>query len=364
MRKQWMLACLLFITTAAAAQGVDDSVHQLSTAIVTAHKARIVFRSARYEVVDYAFDGDDLLILADKGGFRPRPVLLRLNAGGDTIAYGNLHFYPQKILKNCAGVPYVLGTDSLYRIRRDGRQLICEHGLPPAMADIMAACQLKLNDNFYYKGGDPRTCRVSFARRTAGDTTLRRFTSLEDSIAAEIVKYDMGKLRALVLSKTFAAEELGIYFKSWDELTDICYEFAVRKGFNGRNYGRVLFTSNLYQYSDSSIVITDYLAKKLRYFSDTGAVIGVVPMQKRWSDADNYGFLRDEVTGRFYIHFEKNSHTQYLQELQPAQGLTTGPLLTFERQFPEHVSVHDGKIYFLQHDPAGGSVRQLYVQRW
>ena len=113
-----------------------------------------------------------------------------------------------------------------------------------------------------------------------------------------------------------------------------------------------------------TLVIFDYFGKRITYYSKDGDWLGSSQVQFEWRQSQLFRIIKDDVTGRFYIHRYSNRARQTLEELNVHTGTVIGSHKTvIERPFAEQVKVHADAVYFLWQDASAGTTRQLYVQR-
>lgn len=340
-----LLSLYFFQVPVVRAQEKNNSLHgTLQEVVVSGSHAQKVLKSASAYVVDYDFVGEDVLLATFMAGSK-RAYLFLMTGNSDTLAMVKLPEEPTRLYKSCVGKYYCVCTNQFYPITIEANTIRLERPYPIGLLQEMSSCEYAVKDKFYYRIRNKDHFDVRYGWEKMGDSTfhlIERFYLLaaDRSSTAELIKI------LLLLEK---------------------FQFSAAAKLSGTRYllNKASYASidlPLYTSADS-LVIFDLRKKHINFFDLEGQRLTKSDIRFEWKDPQRLGIVKDEVTGKFYLHRRDNATAQAVEELDINTGEVTGKKLPIVKPFAEKIKVHNGNIYYLWQDSHNAATMQLFVQR-
>ncbi len=320
----------------------------LKDAVVRSSKVSRLLPEPNEYLVDYDFEGDNILAATYSGADGGHAKLFLVNKEGEELAKCKLPAEPLTLYRSCVGVLYCVCPERFYPV------IVGEHAIKlkapynKSLLEGLQQCERSVNGNLYYKLTDRPNFAVKYGMIAKGDTVFKSIKSFEEDDVAQA---------------------------SWDEWQEIMELLSVvtpanrskaaRKQLARLKWDRGSFAHinmPLLVHNDT-LAIFDFFKKKIWFYDLAGSPAGSVPIRFEWRQAQQFAVLSDEATGRIYLHRYGNQGVQTIEELDISTGTASSYKTLIERPFADNVKVHNGDIYFLWQDKAAVATRQLFIQR-
>ncbi len=327
----------------------------LNTAVVRSGKTGKLLREPNEYVVDYLFDGDDIIVATWSGNNGSKAKLFLLNKDGDILARCKVPDEPLKLFRSCIGNYYCVCRNLFYPIAASAKGLTLNKPYNINLLHGLEQCDKSVNGNMFYRIVDRDNFKVSYGIITKGENQFR-----------PLLQFDEKGKNIMTLIDSKAANS------SFEEYRDILdfwnseeYHEAYRRDLVRKllDLGAIAHINMPLYTSGDSIIIFDYYKKRILYYASTGRPLGQMPVGFEWKQSQRFEILKDEPLNRFYIHRFDNKSQQTLEELDITTGTIISGKIVIEKHFPEQVKVENGDIYFLWQAGNAPATRQLYVQR-
>lgn len=322
----------------------------LEEIVINAGPVQVVSKSKRYEVLDYGFYGDHILMITYVDLNKAKLILITTDS--DTLGYKKIPHEPNRLFEDCMGNLHVVCKDSIYQAFYNGNSL----NLLPAKSiqdfeKILLPCVAKDSSSFYmvekYAGGQMidvdiggmvrrNDLALSYTRIDKKKRERRRFITIADEHKM-VMRQD---------EKAFEARK----------------EKAGLKTFGDRLFAeKFLFTeiyAPLFLIKDS-IYIFDYANGNIKRFDKALRLTGEVPVFYHKTLSFQNDMEVDAVSGKTFALFESGGISE-LKEINLQTG-TVKKSYPIPFPFTTHIKVYKGYVYFIRKEP--GIDGTLYLSR-
>lgn len=301
--------------------------------------------SYQESVIDYEIAGGRLWIASFSGANGRKAKLALLTLAGDTIDVMHISKAPVSLETDCDGQVHVVFPGAFYNLSNSGDTMITLYGpLGLDQLESIRQCKQRLNDRTYYKLNHLERFEILYAWNQKGEEKLHSFYSFEEKNAAHANLEEIARMEALLSSGQFReAGRVNMQRMAWNRVT-------LR-----------LMDASLLLWRDT-LAIIDYEKNRRLFYDLSGKPLQEDPLQIATGKLRCYDVVKDEITGRFYVHHYRNRARQTIQELDLHTGVPIGQSVELTLPFAEKVKVHNGRIYYLDKGEHGPDVRSLYVQ--
>jgi len=315
---------------------LTQKVNALNEVTVNASPVEIVSKSRRYNVLDYDFYNDDILMITYVDLKKAKLVLINRNS--DTLGYKTIPYEPNRLFKDCIGNLHVVCRDSIYQAHYNGKKL--QLLTAKSVGDferILLPCIAQDSLNF-------------FLIQKYGSELIedRNFHSYYSNNLGLNYSYINKKNRKKQLLTNIEDERMMIMSKDEEA-------FEERKGASGltitgdRVFAETIIFKEIFAplYAiNRSIYIFDYVNSKIKRYNKEQLPDLEVPI----SFHKNLQFTRemqvDQKTAKAFAVFESNGISE-LKEISLKTGLVNASY-KIPFVFVNHIKVYDNYIYFIR----------------
>lgn len=327
-------------------------VNQLSEVSINASGIETVSKGKRYNVLDYDFYGDDILMITYVDLEKSKLVLLSQQK--DTLGIRKISGEPNRLFRDCLGNLHVVCTDSIYQAFYNGNVL----SLLPAKSirdfeKILLPCVAQDSAGFYLveKYGGGQMIDVGMGAPVRANDLALSYVCIDKK---------KGERKRFVM----IADEHKMIMSQDEVAFEARKEEAGLKTFGDRLFAeKFLFTeiyAPLFNIKDN-IYIFDYVNGNIIRFDKALQLIGEVPVSYHKALSFQDDMEVDAVSGKTFALFESGGVSE-LKEI----NLQTGAIRkSYQIPFPftTHLKVHDGYVYFIRREKGDDGTRYLLRMR-
>ncbi len=307
----------------------------LSEIVISSSPIETVSKSKRYNVLDYDFYNDNILLITYVDLKRAKLVLINQNF--DTLGYKAIPYEPSRLFKDCLGNIHVVCKDSLYQAYYDGKRL--DLFTPKSIRDfesILLPCieQDSLNFFLIQKYG-AKLIEEEFRPFYSNNLGLNYFyVNKKTRIKQPLITIEDEKM--MIMSNDEAA------FEKRKEQSGL-------KTIGDRVFAETVIFKEIYAplYNiKNNIYIFDYANSAIKYFGKANQLQQEVPITFHKSLQFSREMQIDRKTWRVFALFESNGITE-LKDINLSTGLIN---TSYKIPFPfvNHIKVQDNYIYFIR----------------
>ena len=320
----------------------------LKDAVVRSSKVSRLLPEPNEYLVDYDFDGDNILAATYSGADGGHAKLFLVNKEGEELTKCKLPAEPLELYRSCVGVLYCVCPERFYPLVVSEHAITLRAPYNKSLLEGLQQCERSVSGNLYYKLTDRPNFAVKYGMIAKGDSVFRSIKSFEEDDVAQA---------------------------SWDEWQDILELLSVvtpanRSAAARKQLARLKWDRGSFAHinmpllvHNDTLAIFDFFKKKIWFYDLAGAPAGSVPIRFEWRQSQQFTVITDEATGRVYIHRYSDQGIQTIEELDVSTGTVSSYKPRIEKPFVDDVKVHNGDIYFLWQDKGATATRQLFIQR-
>lgn len=317
---------------------------RLGETIVKARGTKRILRSAMEYVVDYDFEGDNILVASYSGNNGRNAKLFLLNIDGDTLALTKLPQEPIGLYKSCVGRFYCICFDKFYPLSVDSNSITLGKPYAIRWLPLLQQCQVSWDGTLYYKIAHRDSFKVTYG-----------FISVDDSVFHPFLQLD--KPDAYASSRE---EDVSYTEKEWLMQQHKFDNGLLRALYDKGNWD--IMNIPLFKKEDSLLVF-DFTKRKIHYYNLIGAAVKdkdiIFPMGRNFRP----DIIKDPLTERFYLHLNTHTPVQRVREIELEKGDIGEQDVQLDKPFAEDIKVHNGDVYYLWQDSHHYGTRQLFVQK-
>lgn len=334
------------IRTAAATVYMYPLSSSLEEAVVRSNPVKKLLQAPNEFVVDYDFDGDNIIIATYSGNSGGNAKLFLMNSRSDVVTTTKVPSEPLSLYTSCVGRHYCVCTNKLYPLNVADSILSLAKPYNSNIVQGLQQCQCTINGNQYHKLADRQNFIVEYGLYQKTDSSYKSIIRFEEKDVAMASFQEWMEILSLL-----------------EQLEQKAMLEAARRQFMRLKWDKGSFAHiNMPLYTkNDTLIIFDFFKKKILLYNADGNPIGNTPIRFVWKQSQQFRILKDEATGRFYIHRYDKQDIQTIEELDINNG-TTSVKMPVGKPFAEDVKIHNNKLYFLWQDGRNGATRQLFGQ--
>ena len=333
-------------------QMIANSTELPQVIISAARKVDTVYHKP-YNVVDYVFKEDYLILLVYKNVFEKYELVL-LDETEQYVAHCSLKEYnPIGLFKSCLQLVYVTTNFGVYAINFDEASIELGSWVDEEKYEtIIEPCILSFDSLLFYQ-------RHLYQGQALSYYAFKNTAERTDSLTFLPLLEDEDNIVRLIEETGNRLPWSGDF---WDENVTESLRIVREQPYFLKGGFRMFFPK-LYApiiKKDSTICLFNHLSSAIQYFDIKGNKLREVPINyhkmRRWKEY----ILYDEFTERVYTAF----HTrwgEYICQIDMETG-TLSEAIPLELDFIEKVSIRDGVLYFLHRNPYQG-IRNRMIQK-
>lgn len=315
---------------------LTPKINTLAEISINASPVEVVSKSKRYNVLDYDFYGDNILMITYVDLKRAKLVLISKDL--DTLGYRSVPYEPNRLFKDCVGNLHVVCKDSIYQAYYSNNklQLLSAKSIHD-FEKILLPCVAQDSSSFYVV--------EKFGSKMVDAEVGLPFVSNPLALSYTCIhKKKRSKVQFIAI-----ADEQKIAMSNDEEAFEARKAASGLKTFGDRMFAeKLLFTeiyAPLYTIKDS-IYVFDYVNGNIKSFNKSLGLKKEVPVMFHKNLRFQNEMQVDQVSWKTFALFENDGITE-LKEL----NLNTGAIMQSHKipfAFVNHVKVRDNYIYFIR----------------
>jgi len=313
---------------------MQKKVDSLPEVNVLAHKIVNLVEKKFFDVVDYEFYGENILLLAYSYKDIVNPWLIMINNNGDTLfrtpSYKEGNFY-----RDCLGNIHLVSKDFAYQIFIEDQQInLLYPANPDTFYKILNPCVTVINNKYFLKQWSSHNQVLSYSMVNANDSTKKNVKVISDKRALRMLSdrnrfYSMGV--SLPTDADLRFEEMCFFAPIFAPMVKLKTQIAV---FN-------------------------FVDSKIELFEENGVPVKQIPIDfhklKGWREE----IFADEITGKAYSLFKINGISK-LCEISLETGEIINENIIPNFKYIENIKVRNGFVYFLYRINSPLELMKLY----
>lgn len=305
--------------------------YNLSSVEISVNKPRELIPGISYQVMDYEFLEDNIILLAYERKSIFLPKLLLINSKGDTLSTFNVS-KPLRLSRDYDGTVYLLSKTTYYEINIDNNNIcLCNPLDKDDFEKINNTIVCHNGNNFYLR------------QYLNNDQTLNYFSYDEH-------RDELNCFRTITNVDAISRNRRGAYFDGKEE--DIRFQQLI---INRAVYAPLI-------YLNDTFLLFNFLQSKLEKYSPTNDTLTdmAIDLHKNKSFTEN--IIIDHARSKLYGIFLKSGISQ-IKEISAHTGdiLQTVDIPHFV--FIEKIKINNGIIYFLYKAKDLSEYKKLYTMK-
>lgn len=320
----------------------------LGEVVISAGPVQVVSKSRRYQVLDYDFYDDHVLMITYVDPDKSKLVLL--GGKNDTLGFRKIPGEPNSLFRDCMGNLHVACKDSIYQAFYNGSTL----SLLPAKSisdfeKILLPCVGQDSTGFYLveKYGGGRMIDVGIGALLRANDLALSYTRID--------KKNRQRQRFVMI-----ADEHKMIM-SQDEIAFEARKEAVGlKTFGDRLFAEKFLFTEIYAplfNIKGNIYVFDYVNGNIRHFDKSLQLAENIPVTYHKTLSFQEDMEVDAVSGKTFALFESGGFSE-LKEIDLQSGEVSN---SYRIPFPftTHLKVYKGYVYFIRKETGGEGTRYL-----
>lgn len=310
---------------------ISQRSYSLSSVEITANRPKDLMPGISYQIMDYEFFGENIILLAYEKKSYLAPRLLLINKNGDTLSALDVQ-KPLKLCKDFDGKVYYMSKTTSFEINTDGNRI--------------NLCNPLNNEDF-------DNINNSIVGHDGSNYYLRQY--LYNDQVLNYYNYDevndkLNCFRTITDMETIQRNRWGAYFDGKEE--DIRFQQLIMN--------RAVYAP-LIELRDT-ILVFNFLQSKLEKYSLTADTISEVNIDFHTSKSFSEVLLIDPLQSKVYTLFRKNGISQ-IKEINKCNGSIAQTIDIPDFVFIEKIKINDGIIYFLYKSKDLSEYKKLYSMK-
>ncbi len=297
---------------------LEPASHDLGIVNISASAVVEIMKNTSYEVLDFEFIDDNLLLMANENGSIYKPCLLLVNLEGDTLYTLDVD-RPGEFFRDFDGNIYYLNSRSAWLVNSENQKLSIKYmmevneflGIYPLIVDLR-------EPYWMVKTYSMQRLKLSYYRYNENDSSLNVFCSIVNQPAIDRARW-------------------GSYFDG----TDADQQFAAL--IVNKPVEAPLFRT------DSAYILINFLDKKIEFFDTLGNLTAQTKASFMENKSCNGKVYRDRINGEFYTSYEK-SGISTLYKINTQTGTATYMAKIPNFVFVENIIIRNSEAFFLYKD--------------
>jgi len=286
-----------------------------------------------FDLNDFEFMGDSLVLLAYDWQEKQNPWLILMNNNGDTLAKTAVNI-DGKFYKDCLGNIHLLSDVKAYQINFNGKEFELLFPVKTKQfVELMKPCVQSLNNKLYIQQYSYKNQILSYYCSDVKDSTSKEMRVIADWVGARNV-YDM---------------QTGHYSVKLATDADIRFE-------------EMCFFDPIYAPMvkvNDTICILNFIENKIEFFNIENRLINEVAIEFHKKQHWKEQVFVDNITGKIYSVFKKRGNTT-LKEIDKKTGKLISSIDIPKFRFIEKIIVHNGTIYFMYRKNTSMELMRLF----
>lgn len=313
---------------------LQKQLDSLPTVNISAHKIVNLVEKKFFDVVDYEFYNENILLLAYSYKDIVNPWLIMINNKGDT-----LYRFPVnndgKLYRDCLGNIHLVTKEFAYQIFIDNKSLHLLYPLnPDTFYKILDPCVTEINNKYFIKQWSLHNQVLSYSMVNAADTSKKTVKVISDDKA----------LRMLADRNRFYSMGTTVPTEADNRFEEMCFFDPI--------FAPMLRIKD-------KIVIFNFINSKIEIYNDKGEPLKETPISfhktKDWKEE----IISDENTGKVYAIFKGKGITK-IREINLETGTPSNTIAIPDFKYIENIKIRNGNAYFLYRINSPLELMKLY----
>jgi len=310
---------------------INQRSYNLSSVEISANRPKDLMPGISYQIMDYEFFGENIILLAYEKQSFLAPKLLLINNNGDTLSAVDVQ-KPLKLCRDFDDKVYFMSKTTSFEINADN--------------DRITLCNPVNNEDF-------EKINNSIVGHDGNNYYLRQY--LNNDQVLNYYNYDerndqLGCFRTITDMETIQRNRWGAYFDGKEE--DIRFQQLIMN--------RALYAP-LVKLQDT-ILLFNFLQSKLEKYSLTSDTISEVTIDFHRSKSFSDDLFIDQLQSKVYTLFMKNGISQ-IKEISTVNGVVVQTIDIPDFVFIEKIKINNGTLYFLYKSKDLFEYKKLYTMK-
>lgn len=313
----------------------------------------IVFGNQQYQIHDYVFMGDQVLLLAYEKRLRKSQLLL-VNDQEEIQSTHAVPGMPVGLYNDCAGDNYLITQDYLFLVTKE-EELVLTIADLNTFNHLIQKCVDESDPYFYFQQYGPGQLSVNYHfidvkggkradfLRIIDEETLSAFS--HEGLQYTDASFEKQLMHATANAKSSKENQL---------LRLREHEIRFMKELQFKPVYAPLAVVN------EELLVFDHLHNNLLHLTMEGDTLDVVSIDYHHDHAWKEQLYIDEETEKVYAHYERKGYT-ILLEIDPKTGESIREI-KLEHRYVERINVKNGVVYYL-YRPYGSLQRKYLYKR-
>ncbi|MBI5538595.1 MAG: carboxypeptidase-like regulatory domain-containing protein [Bacteroidia bacterium] len=301
---------------------------------ISAHKVINLVEKKLFDVVDYEFYGDNILLLTYSYKDIINPWLIMINNYGDTLFKSPVskegNFY-----RDCLGNIHLVSKEYAYQIFIEDKKLELLYPVnPDTFYKILNPCITEINNKFFIKQWSYNNQVLSYSMVNANDSSKKEVKVISDERAIRMLS-DRNRFNSMGAKPPSDAD---LRFE------EMCFFKPI--------------FAPLVKLKDK-IAIFNFVESKIEVYNENGNSDKEISITfnkiKGWKEE----IFADEITGKAYALF-KNNGISTIREVSIETGVIGKEITIPDFKYIENIKVRNGYVYFLYRINSPMELMKLY----
>ncbi|MFH2094473.1 MAG: carboxypeptidase-like regulatory domain-containing protein [Bacteroidota bacterium] len=316
---------------------LTEKIYTIGMVDISQNKPVNLVAKKLYDVTDYEFCGDLIMLFAYCYKEKVNPWLILMSEDGDTVCRQHIPV-EGSLYKDCLGNVHLISRDSAYQIYYDSTEIHLLYPVSPKeFQEAMSPCIAEMNNRFYLKQYYYNNQVLSYFVANPEDSSLHEFRVIADDIGLNMLAnrnrfHSMGGV---------APTEADLRFEQ------MCFFDPI--------------FAPLVKIKDR-ICIFNYVDSLIEFYNEKGEAEREIPIcfhnEKYWKEE----IYVDEKAGTAYTLFKKNGIST-LRKIDLETGILTTKIPIPNFLFIEKVRVFNDSVYFLYRNNSDNDLMKLFRLR-
>jgi hypothetical protein len=313
---------------------MEKLVDSLPEINISAHHVVSLVEKKFFDVVDYEFYNENILLLAYSYKDTQNPWLIMINNKGDTLFRspvkkdGNLY-------RDCLGNIHLVTKDFAYQIFIEDKKL---HLLYPINPDtfhlILDPCITEIHNKYFIKQWSLNNQVLSYSLVNDVDSSKKMVKIISDKKALRML-FDRNRFASMGVSAPSEAD---------NRFEEMCFFDPI--------------FAPLLKIKDK-VAIFNFIDSKIELYNESGFLIKDIPIDfqkiKGWQEE----IISDEITGKIYAIFKVNGLTT-IREINLDTGTPGNSINIPDFKYIMNMKTRDGYLFFLYRINSPLELMKLY----
>lgn len=310
---------------------VSSKSYNLSPAEITTNKPKDIMPGKRYQIMDYEFAGNDIVILAYEKQSVFSPKLLLINHNGDTLCTIDVT-KPLKLCSDFDGKIFYISKTESYEINIDSNFIrLCNPISNESFDRINKTIIVHAGNNYYLKQYLCNNQILNYFNFDEVNNNLNCFRSISDE-------------------DNIRRNRWGSYFDGKEE--DLRFqELIINHALN----------APLFKLHDT-IFLLNFLQSKLEKYSVFSDTLSEVNIDFNDDKSFTNDLFIDKIQSKVYTLFRKNG-ISLIKQISTVNGEIIQSIEIPDFVFIEKIKIYDGKVYFLYKTKDLTEYKKLYCMK-